>query len=83
MQLPSREARYLGPATDPLTYSFPEGHKVWETAEGKVNQYATLVASNPLVMPSTFGLCFVQAEYLFEESCTHALASSCEDAAVS
>ena len=53
MQLPSREARYLGPATDPLTYSFPEGHRVWETAEGKVNQYATVVASNPLGMPST------------------------------
>ena len=53
MQLPSREARYLGPATDPLTYSFPGRHRVWETAEGKVNQYATLAASNPLGMPST------------------------------
>ena len=53
MQLPSREARYLGPAADPLTNSFPGGHKVWETAEGKVNQYSTLVATNPLGMPST------------------------------
>ena len=35
MQLPWREARYLGPTTDPLTYSFPGGHRVWETAEGQ------------------------------------------------
>ena len=28
MQLPSREERYLGPATDPLSYSFPGGHRV-------------------------------------------------------
>ena len=48
VQLPSREARYLGPATDPLTYSFPGAHR-----EGKVNQYATLVATNPLDMPTT------------------------------
>ena len=53
MQPPSREARYLGPATNPLTYSFPGGHRVWETAEVKVNQYATPVASNPHGMPST------------------------------
>ena len=37
MKLPSREVCYLGPATDPLTYSFPGGHRVWETAEGKVS----------------------------------------------
>ena len=53
MQLPSREGRYLGPATDPLSYSFSGGHRVWEVAEGKVNQYSTLVASNPLDMPTT------------------------------
>ena len=53
MQLPSREARYLGPAMNPLTYPFPRGQKVSETAEGKVNQYATLVAANPLGMLST------------------------------
>ena len=52
-QLPTREARYLGPAMDPLSYSFPGGHRVWEIAEGKVNQYSTLVASNPLDMPTT------------------------------
>ena len=53
MQLPSREACYLESTTDLLTYSFPGGHRVWETAWGKVNQYATVVASKPLGMPST------------------------------
>ena len=53
MQLPSGEARYLGRATDPLTYSFPGGHRVWETAEGKVGQYAGLVVTNPFGMVST------------------------------
>ena len=41
MQLPSREARYLGPSTGPLTYSFPGGHRVWETAESKAILPAT------------------------------------------
>ena len=53
MQLPSREAQYLGLATDPLTNSFPGGHRVRETDEGKENEYATLVAANLLGMLST------------------------------
>ena len=40
-------------ATDPQSYSFPGGHRVWEVAEGKVNQYSTLVATNPLDMSTT------------------------------